>query len=365
MTILYVLLAIFLFGIMILVHELGHFTMARIFHVTIREFSIGMGPKIVSHLGKKSGIRYSLRLLPIGGFVSMVGEDEYAEEAGALNQKPVWQRICITAAGPVVNILCAILVMCISVSISPALGSTRIHSFAENAQVYSQQSGLCVNDVITHVGNASVHTSTQLSYEIMQQGSKSTQISQIDNDNDGTVDAVTVVLPSLTVRRDGKTVVLENVKFPGYVTVGHVFGDVDFTVWAENKSVGNVLKHAVYDSWNTFQVIWDSLVGLLGGQYSVRDMSGPVGVTDAISTAAQSGMENLLYIFVLISMNLGVFNLLPVPALDGGRLVFLLIEWIRGKPIDPRVEGYVHFVGICALLLLMVFATFQDVVRLF
>lgn len=364
MTFWYILLAVLMFGFMVLAHELGHFAMARVFHVSIREFSVGMGPKIASRVSPKSGTRYSLRLLPIGGFVSMVGEDEESEEVGALNRKPVWQRMLIIAAGAVVNILCAVVVMSILVLTANRLGSTVIRSFDTQRPVYSADSGLQVDDQVLKVGKTAVHTSAELCYEIMQQGATSRNICELDTDGDGKTDAVTVEISSLTVNRGGEKIVLHNVTFPGYVNSGHVFGDYDFYVYAEEKNFVNTVKHAVFESWNSFQVIWDSMIGLLGRRYSIADMSGPVGVTGAITTAAKNGMGSLLYIFVLISMNLGVFNLLPIPALDGGRFLFLLLELIRGKPVKPQVEGYIHFVGICLLMLLMLIVTFQDVSRL-
>lgn len=146
---------------------------------------------------------------------------------------------------------------------------------------------------------------------------------------------------------------------------GHAFGSPDFQVYGEEKNIGSVLYHSFYKSANTVTMIWESLIDLVTGRYGVEDLSGPVGVTGAISTAAKSGMPSLANMFVFISINLGIFNLLPLPALDGGRLVFQLIELIARRPVNPVIEGYIHFAGIVLLMLLMVVVTFKDILRLF
>ena len=162
MTFLYILLAIFIFGILILIHEAGHYLFARLFHVTVYEFAIGMGPKILSHTSKKTGIAYSLRLLPFGGFVSMAGEDEESDDPNAFNKKPVWQRFIITAAGATVNLVAGILVMGILVATAKALPSTTIHSFDENSTSVQYLQPM---DQITAVDGTRVYTFNELLYE--------------------------------------------------------------------------------------------------------------------------------------------------------------------------------------------------------
>ena len=338
----YILLALLVFGIMIFVHELGHYTMARIFHVTIREFALGMGPKILTRTSKKTGIAYSLRLFPIGGFVSMVGEDEASDDEGALNKKPVWQRMLITVAGAVMNLLLGFLIMCVLVCTSRYLSGTTVAQFTEGA--VSSQTGLEVGDEILKIGGRNVHIADDLGYAIMH-------------------DAVEPV--DVTVKRNGQTVVLPDVQFPTVIESGHAFGSPDFQVYGEEKNIGSVLYHSFYKSANTVTMIWESLIDLVTGRYGVEDLSGPVGVTGAISTAAKSGMPSLANMFVFISINLGIFNLLPLPARDGGRLVFQLIELIARRPVNPVIEGYIHFAGIVLLMLLMVVVTFKDILRLF
>jgi len=332
-----------IFGVFILVHELGHYLFARIFKVKIREFAIGMGPRLFTRRSKKTGIDYSLRALPIGGFVSMVGEDEQSDDPGALTKKPIWQRFLILSAGSIMNILLGIIVMCVLVMTTTTLGSTTILRFAEEGAL-SQASGLKVGDQIIKVGDTKVHTSYELVYEIMRNG-----IEPLD----------------ITVKRAGETIVVKDVIFPTIIEDGVVFGEVDFVVAAEKKTPVVVIRHAFYQSATTVKLIWESIFDFLTGRYGVEQISGPVGVTNAIGEAAKAGTYNLLYLCTLISMHLGIFNLLPLPALDGGRLVFLLIEAIRGKPINPEYEGYVHFAGIVLLMLAMVFITYKDIMKLF
>lgn len=340
MDFLYVLLAIFIFGVLILIHEAGHFLFARLFRVTVHEFAIGMGPKVISHTSKKSGIAYSLRLLPFGGFVSMAGEDEESDDPNAFNRKPVWQRFIITAAGAAVNLLAGILVMGILVATSKALPSTTIHHFDEKSTSvqYLQE-----KDQITAVDGTRVYTFNDLLYEIMRKG-----VEPID----------------ITVKRNGTEITVADVVFPTITDSGVVFGNVDFIPYAEAKTPLNILKHACVRSASTIKMIWESLYDLVSGRYGVEAVSGPVGVTQAMSEAASTGIANLVYLAVVISMNLGIMNLLPLPALDGGRLVFLLVEGIRRKPVSPRIEGYIHFAGLAVLMLLMVFVTFKDIIGL-
>lgn len=340
MTFLYILLAIFIFGILILIHEAGHYLFARLFHVTVYEFAIGMGPKILSHTSKKTGIAYSLRLLPFGGFVSMAGEDEESDDPNAFNKKPVWQRFIITAAGATVNLVAGILVMGILVATAKALPSTTIHSFDENSTSVQY---LQAKDQITAVDGTRVYTFNDLLYEIMRKG-----VEPID----------------ITVKRDGTEITISDVVFPTITDSGVVFGNVDFIPYAEAKTPLAVLKHACVRSVSTIKMIWESLYDLVSGRYGMEAVSGPVGVTQAMTEAASTSLSSLVYLAVVISMNLGIMNLLPLPALDGGRLVFLLIEGIRRKPIPARIEGYIHFAGLAVLMLAMVLITFKDIIGL-
>ena len=349
MSFLYILLALFIFGVLVFIHELGHFLVARFCGVEILEFAIGMGPKLISWKSKKSGTRYSLRLFPIGGYVSMVGEDEESEDPASFNQKPVWQRILIVITGPLVNVLLGFLLMLIVVLCTATLASNTVGAFNEGA--LSNQYGLQVGDTVVEVGNVSVHTGNDLIYEIMQQGVAESAAGAVSID--------------LTVVRDGQEVFLPGVQFPSMETEGVLFGSPDFRVYGEQKNVANVLKHTLYRSFSTVKMVIDQLRDLIGGRYGLNAVSGPIGITQEVAHVAKTGFLNVLYLMTVITVNLGVFNLIPFPALDGGRFLFLLIEMLIGRPVNKNVEGYVHFIGMMLLLLLMVVVCCKDIVGIF
>ena len=302
-----------------------------------------MGPKLISKRSKKSGILYSVRAFPIGGFVSMAGEDEESDDVNSLNRKPVWQRMVITVAGAAMNLIIDFILMTIVVITSTSIGGTTILRFAED-NALPEQSGLMIGDEIVKVGDTRVHIASELAYEIMRNG---------------------VEPPDITVRRDGEIVEIKDVQFPTIIEQGIHFGMTDFIVLAEEKTFGNVIEQSFYRSISTVKMIWQSLIDLITGRYGLEQMSGPVGVTAVVSEAAKSSFTDYLYLVVVITINLGIFNLLPLPALDGGRLIFQIIELIRRRPVKPEFEGYVHFIGIVLLMLLMVVITFKDVMNLF
>ena len=341
MPFLYILLALFVFGLLVMIHELGHFLMARAFGVGINEFSIGMGPKLLSKKGKKHDTVYSLRALHIGGFVSMLGEDEDSDDPCAFNNKPTWQRILIVVAGAAMNIILGFLLMLVLVLGTDKLASTTIGQFHENAT--SVTTGLQIGDVVTHVDGVRVHTGNELVYEIMNKGYE-----PID----------------LTVKRDGKTEELHDVIFPGIVEAGVAFGAPDFSVYPEEKDFGSILKHTYFRSVSTVKMIFDQLFDLLRGRFGINAVSGPIGITEEMGKAAQNGFDNFIYLVTVITVNLGVFNLLPIPALDGGRLLFLLIELVTRRPVNKNVEGYIHFVGILILFGIMILVACKDIAGL-
>ncbi len=341
-----IVIALLIFGFLIFIHELGHYLTARAFGVSIREFAIGMGPKLFSHCSEKTGIRYSLRALPIGGFVSMVGEDEESEDENAFHRKPVWQRIIVTAAGAFMNLAVGVIVMSLLVMTQDVLPSTQIGAFIEHEDGtpnYTQAAGFQIGDEVIEIEGTRVRIANELVYEIMRRG-----IEPLD----------------VTVLRNGERVTLENVIFPTIVDHGIRYGTVDFKVNPEAKTPAVILKHAVFRSTSTIKMIWESLYDLINGRYGVESVSGPVGVTKALGEAAESGFDDLIYLAVVISMNLGVMNLLPLPALDGGRLLFQIIELFRRKPVRPEIEGYVHFAGMVMLMILMVVVAVKDIFTL-
>ena len=312
----------------------------------ILEFAIGMGPKLLSRTSEKTGIAYSLRAFPIGGFVSMEGEDDESPDENSFRAKPVWQRIIITAAGALTNLFIGMLVMGILMAAEPVLPSTTIGAFSynEDGVCYAESSGLMLGDRIVAVGGTRTHIANEVVYEIMRKG-----VEPLD----------------ITVIRSGERVTVEDVVFPTFTEMGTLFGNVDFKVMPAEKNAGTVLREAFFRSVNTVKMIWESLFDLITGRYGMEAVSGPVGVTKALGEAAEQGTADLVYLAVVISMNLGVMNLLPLPALDGGRLVFQFIELIFRKPVRAEIEGYVHFAGLIALMILMVIVAVKDVIGLF
>jgi len=341
MTILYILIALLFFGILIFIHEGGHFLFARLCGVDVKEFSIGMGPKLITKTSKKSGTRYGLRALPIGGFVSMDGEDEDSENPNAFCNKSVPKRMLIVIAGAVINILFGFILMFILVFAQKTLVSNVIGKFDDNAMSAEK---LMVNDVILKVDGTATHTGNEVVYEIMNKGDKP-------------IDFVVI--------RDGEKIVVEDVVFSNVVEQGVTMGTCDFKLYQDEQSFGNYIKHAFWRSMSTVKMVYDSLFNLLTGKYGLQAVSGPVGVTEVVGQAARSNLPTLLYVMSVISINLGVFNLLPFPALDGGRFVFLAVEGVRGRPIDRKIENYVNFFGIMILFAFMIIVTFKDIFTLF
>ena len=339
-----VLIAILVFGFLIFIHEFGHYIFARIFKVTITEFSIGMGPKLVWYDSKKTGIRYALSAIPIGGYVAMVGEDSESDDPNAFNKKPAWQRLIITVAGAAVNILAGIIAIIIIASLSK-LGSTTVAAFPETEYIVrSSDSGLEVDDTVIRVDGKRIKTIDQLSYEIMRRGYEPVDI---------------------LVLRNGEEVMLEDVRFPTDEEQGQTFGVMDFQVYKADKNVFKVLGYSFSKAFLIVRMCWESIIDLMTGRYTMAAVSGPVGISEAIGTAANQSWLALLNITALISMNLGVMNLLPLPALDGGRTIMILYEMITRKKIPSNIESTINAVGLMVLLGLSAIIMIKDIFGLF
>ena len=344
MIFLYLLLTLLLLSVLVFLHEGGHFLVARLNNITVNEFSIGMGPKIFSYESKKSGIKYSVRALPIGGFVSMAGEDEASEDPNAFCNKNMWRRISTVLAGPITNIIVGFLGMFILVALTgPA--TNIVASFMDDAT--SVNYGLQVNDKIVAIEGVKTHTGNEVVYEITYQGDKPLDI---------------------TVVRDGKKIVLEDVVFPTVEESGVTLGNYDMLFYGiseADRSFGIIISHTFWRTYSTAKMVWDSLADLIGGRFGLDAISGPIGMTELVGSAITAGWESLLYLWVIISVNLGVMNLLPLPALDGGRLMFLLWEAITRKPVNKTVESYINAAGLLLLMAFMILITFKDIFKLF
>ena len=448
-----ILYAILIFGLLIFIHELGHFIVARACGVKVLEFAIGMGPKLFSWKGKKRGTVYSLRLLPLGGFVNMLGENgmEAVQGENGMNEKAetvelselspeiqkqaycnqsVWKRILISIAGPAMNIILGILLMLVMVLVqgqdaaattvvagfhvqytaeeaqygfepndyvyayalnvkdeNGEIKANRVHSYAQFEQIVkdangekivvvvqrindarteyefvnipvelteadlklftgslSENCGLQIEDEVLKVNSTRVHTYDELSYEIMNQGYKPM---------------------TLTVLRGGEKIVLKDVVVPSYESQGIVFGNMDFLIYREAEfNFVTVIKHTWFRSLSNVKMVYDSLFGLFSGRYGVDAVSGPVGITKVVGQAAEYGFIPVLNLVVIISINLGVMNLLPIPALDGGHLFIYLIEIVRRKPMKRELEGIINLVGLVLMLALAVLVAIKDIIAL-
>lgn len=343
-------LAILFFGVIIIIHEFGHFICAKLFKVRVNEFSIGMGPAIFKK--QKGETQYSLRALPIGGYVSMEGEDEESEDERAFNKKKVWQRIIIVVAGATMNLILGLVIMAITLSASTDLiGTNTIKEFYPTA-VSNQQGGLKEGDKFLKIDGHAVWSERDLSF----------LMSRSDNG-----------VFNFTVERDGEKVELNNVAFKTedveYNGKTVTMITYDFVIVGEKPTFKNVFVNSFTQSASIVRTVWLSLFDVVTGRYGMSELAGPVGTVDIIADVAQSAaeehnFEQLLFIMALITINIGVANLLPLPALDGGRLMFLIIEGIRRKPVNRKYEGYIHAAGLALLLLLMVFVTYNDIVRI-
>lgn len=362
MSILGILVAIIVFGVIVAIHEFGHFAVAKLCGIKVDKFAIGMGPVIFKR--QKGETEYSLRLLPVGGFCAFEGEDENSEDARAFSNKSIPQRFAVLVAGAFMNILLGFIILIITTCMAERIPSCTIKDF-RSSTTSSEASGLKVGDEIISINGMHIFTDTDLSYKISNTA---------DNDF------------SVVVKRDGEKVTLNHVKFyysykyyvdtenNTYVTVDDDYSGseeiktaesrFDFYVEPVQKNIFTVISYAFRDTISTGRLIWISLIDLVSGKYGVEDLSGPVGVVTAISQASAVGLSSVLSFSTFITINIGIFNLLPLPALDGGRIFFLIIEAIRRKPVPKEKEGMVHAIGMMLLFGLMIFVTIQDIHRL-
>ena len=333
-----ILAAILAFGIIIFVHELGHFLAARFCGITVSEFAIGMGPAIFKKQGKET--LFSLRLLPIGGYCLLLGSNEESDEPGAFCKKPIYKRSITIVAGAVMNLLLGFILVLITVISAKNFASTTIASFSEDA--LSARTGLRLEDKITAINGKHVFTMTDFLY-------------QLRSDEDGKV--------SIEVIRDGKRTLLNDVCFELVQNEGSDKPTLilDLKVYGKAVTVLNAVPQSFKTTLSTVRLIWSSLIDIVTGKYGLNDMSGPIGIVSAIGEASKYGLSNVISLISMLTLNVGIFNLLPLPALDGGRLVFLIIEAIRRKKIKPEHEGMVHFIGLAALLLFMAVISFNDI----
>lgn len=356
MNIFPIVVAVFVFLLIIMVHELGHFAAAKACGIYVKQFAFGMGPALFKKQGKET--EYVIRAFPVGGYCAFETDvEDFDEKTGeavepnprAFNRKPVWQRMIVLICGPLMNLILGYIVVVISLCTSSAIASTTVSEFREQSVSSSQ---LMVNDEILNIEGLPIFSSSDLTYKLQSSDRKN---------------AAGNLVFDITVKRNGETVLLKDVEFLTTTrqdgTSGVYF---DFLVYRLEKNFGNVISVGFRESCSTARVVLLTIVDVVKGKYGLNDFSGPIGVGTVITEAVKTyTFSDFMYIMSLFSINIGIFNLLPIPGLDGARLIFLIIELIRRKPVKPQVEGIIHFVGMALLLLFIIVISFNDISKLF
>lgn len=330
-----VLLTLLLFAVVIFVHEGGHLLCAKACGIYVEEFSVGMGPLLFS--GKKGDTTYSLRLLPIGGYCKMPGEDGESDYANGFDKKSVPKRMLVVAGGALFNILFAMLLFIIVYMTNGTASSASLVGGVEEGYP-AAEAGLLAGDRITAIDGTPVEEWSEMTAIVQKSAGKELL---------------------LTVDREGKA--LEIAITPMENESGN--GVLGITSGREKVSVFEAMKIGFVQTYELTKLILTTLWQMITGAIGV-ELSGPVGVGQAVGQVMQYGFVNFVVFIATISVNLGVMNLLPLPALDGSRLVFLALEGIRRKPVSPQIEGTIHFVGFALLMLLFVVITYFDITRI-
>ena len=348
MTFIYVLLAVLLFGVLIAVHEFGHFISAKLCGVMVEEFAIGMGPAIFKK--QKGETLYSLRCIPVGGYCAMLGEDEASEDPRSFTSQKKWKRAIILVAGSFMNFLLGFVLVLIIYSNADGFYAPIITDFMEGCP-YESESAFQVGDRIWSIDGKRVYQNGDISEFLA--GSESHDI---------------------VVKRDGKKVKLDDFSLVPLEYEGQERKMYGFYFGVEEATLKTTLVH----SWNATMEfgrwVWMGLEQLIGGEVGMEDMAGPVGIVDLMAETGSNAestadaLLDILYLGAFIAVNLAIMNMLPIPALDGGRVFFLIVTWIiesiTRRKLNPRYEGYVHAAGMVLLLGLMAFIMFNDIIRI-
>ena len=411
-----ILIAVLFFGVIIFIHEFGHFIFAKLFGVKVNEFAIGMGPTIFKKQGKET--KYALRLFPIGGFVSMEGEEEESEDSRAFCNQKTWKRMIIIAAGATFNLILGIIVCFFLVGSEDLAGTNEILKFYDTA-ISNQEGGLQAGDKIISIDGKRVFSDYDITF-LMQRNNSGTYKFVVERDGEKltlpevhfarrtggnfsyTADCIISGLSSkikgfglkdgdkivgvngeavttgeeliavigkdddytydFTIERQGETLDFADVKM-AVVTV------FDFVILGEDKNVINVTKSAFGYALSMGRMVYLSLFDLISGQYGMNDIAGPIGTISVITDIAEESIatvdwSSLLMIMAMITINIGLFNLLPVPALDGGHLFFMVFELIFRKKIPQKYESYIHAAGLVILFAFMALISASDIWKL-
>lgn len=358
---LYILIALLMFGILIALHEFGHFITAKLLGVRVNEFAIGMGPCLWSRTGGET--QYSIRAIPIGGYCAMEGEDEDSADPMAFTNKPAWKKFIILVAGSAMNLLTGVVILGILFSQSAGFSLPVVAGFPDDSPL--KDSELQVGDRFLRIDGHRVYVYGDAMLLLSRAGE------QVD----------------LELERDGERIVLENFDMHFYET--EVNGQKTYlrglNIGPEvvEATVGRKLQMTLYQSVDYVRMVWMSLEDLIAGRVGVQDMSGVIGILDTMGQAGQQGAQaaqenggspilgalmNILNLTSFIAINLAVMNLLPIPALDGGRILFLVVDLcymaLTHRRLNPKYEGYVNAAGFVFLILLMVVVAYNDVIKL-
>lgn len=346
-----IIIALIIFGIIVTIHEFGHFICAKLSGISVLEFSVGMGPKLIQKEYK--GTMYSLRLLPVGGYCAMEGEDSSGDNPHSFRNAKLWKRMIVLAAGAFMNFIFGMIMVIVMVCMMFSIPTTQIRGFSgevndDGTKTYYAQSyetGLRHDDIIVEIDGTAIYSTLDLNYMFAVSAGETHDV---------------------VVKRDGERVKLEDVTFHDKKNGG----TIDFGLVYKDKTPLTVLQCSGKTFLSMGHMVTLSLKQLVTGKIDKGEVSGPVGVVSAISDTTKEAEStgdaifSLAYMTALITINLGIFNLLPIPGLDGGRLLFCLIELVRRKPVKPEHEGYVHLAGMVLLFGVMIFATFNDIMNL-
>lgn len=324
---------VFVFGLLVFFHEFGHFALAKLNNIKVHQFALGMGPKILSYKGRET--EYSLRILPIGGYVKMEGEDEASDDERSFSKKTPLQRISVLAAGPIMNIVLAIILLTI-ISFNIGNPVNIIDEITKNSP--AEKVGLKSGDEIIQIGSTDIDSWEDIIKAIGESKEEILKIKVIRNGENLSFD----VKPEFDKETNRKL--------------------IGITPLLKKSFIGSI-KTSVENVFLVMNRIFETLLGLIKGETSGADFVGPIGMVHYVGEAARISIFSLLSLAAVISINLAILNILPFPALDGGRIIFAIIELIKGKPIDPNKEGFVHLVGFVILIIIMVLVIYKDIIR--
>lgn len=370
------------FLVMITLHEFGHFAFAKLLGVKVLEFSVGMGPSIIKHQGKKT--IYALRLLPIGGYCRLEGEDGESSDPEAFSNQKLWKRFIIVSAGAVINILLGFVLFMIVVNMMSPIATNVIEKIDERSHL--SEAGVMAGDRIISVNGhkISIYNDIGLYTNEFDAETKSAEIivkrngEKIKFNVKPSLNEVQIAYGEKSAEisdtvngiAENYTVEYGENNVPGEM-IGKNYSSERYIIGFEAKREEITARNVIPEAWNYTRYVVKSIFSAIGdmisGKTGLSNLSGPVGVAGVIGEAVNSGRDsllNILFIVAVLTLNLGIFNLLPLPALDGGRLFFMLIEFVRGKPVPAEKEGLVHTVGLVLLLILAAVVCYSDIMKL-